>query len=165
MCPLRYIYVSSQRIPSTEDSPKVFSPRWRALQLTELISDSPIYYGLLIYARYVCTREGYRGVYRERQSAFHRRPKIRSWRIRASVCRIRSGFPCADTRVTLCAFEQDVCSAAGARVCNNVRHIDSRPLAPFPPSLSFSVISRAHCNAHQPRALARTFCSRATNAL
>jgi len=103
------------------------------------------------YARGTRARE-----HRETKSDAHRRPKIRSWRIRASVCRIRSGFPCADTRVTLCAFEQDVCSAAGVRVCN-ARHIDSRPLC-----LSFSLSPLTHAYTytwHSP--IPRTFCSRA----
>jgi len=121
-------------------SPKVFSPRWRALQLTELISAAPIYYGLLIYTYiyiYVHVRASGRAAARLRR---HGRPKIRSWRIRASVYRIRSGFPCADTRATLCAFEQDVCS--GARNA----HVISIPAASLPPSLPplYRVRIRAH---------------------
>jgi len=135
--------VSSQRIPSTEDSPKVFSPRWRALQLTELISDAPIYYGLLIYARYVYAYERVRA-YRETErvctTQAAKNPELAYSRI---------GVP-DPIRISVCGHPCDlVCIWAGRVLrCRSPRMQRSSYRFPtscsLPPSLFLSLSSLAH---------------------
>lgn len=89
----------------------------------------------------------------------HRRPKIRSGRIRASVYRIRSGFPCADTRVTLCVHLSRTCAPQPAYATPHVISIPDLSSLPFSSlfelCLSFASLStRRH--SQSARLLART---------